>query len=79
MDWGIQGCGNNNKKILAHGQVNGHNVLVQRKCYLSEKKTQITVALIYLTVLKQYINSLENSMKQDKTSCKQCRSRSAGF
>ena len=30
------------------------------------KKKQITVAIIYLTVLKQYINSLENSMKQDK-------------
>ena len=30
-----------------------------------KKKKQITIALIYLTVLKQYINSLENSMKQD--------------
>ena len=28
-------------------------------------KKQISISLIYLTVLKQYINSLENSMKQD--------------
>ena len=43
------------------------------KIYLSKinftcQKKQITIALIYLTVLKQYINSLENSLKQDITS-----------
>ena len=31
-------------------------------------KKHITTALIYLPVRKQYINSLENSMKQDITS-----------
>ena len=31
-------------------------------------KKQITVTLIYLTVLKQYIYSLENSMKYDSKS-----------
>ena len=56
-----QGCGNSETIILAQGQVNGHNVLVQKKFTCPKK--QITVALIYLTVLKQYIYSLENSMK----------------
>ena len=48
--------------ILAQGQVNSHNVLVQRKFYLSVRTDYHS---LYLTVLKQYINSLENSMKPD--------------
>ena len=48
------------KKILGQGLVNDHKVLVLRKLYLSRTEDQI-----YLTVLEQYINSCENSMKPD--------------
>ena len=32
-----QGCGNKKIFLLVQGQVNGHNVLVHRKFYLSER------------------------------------------
>ena len=32
-----QGCGNSIFFLLAQGQVNSHNVLVQRKFYLSQR------------------------------------------
>ena len=32
-----QECGNSNFFLLVQGQVNSHNVLVQRKFYLSQK------------------------------------------
>ena len=61
----MQGCGNSKKIILAQGQWPKCTCL---KKILLDQKNKITVALIYLTGLKQYINSLENSMKQDISS-----------
>ena len=47
------------------GQVKSHNELVQRKFYLSKR---IDYCSLYLTMLKQYMNYLENSMKPDVNS-----------
>ena len=51
---------NSKNFILAQGQVNGATVNVGKK--ISCSKEQIS---LQLTVLKQYINSFENSMKPE--------------
>ena len=50
------------KFILAQGQVNGATVNVRKKKGFSCPKEQIR---LQLNVLKQYINSFENSMKPE--------------
>ena len=65
-----QGCGNSKNLILAQGQVNGHNVLVQWKIYLSHRtdtaqRTQLALTFadkLFKNSMKPDIISIENSV-----------------
>ena len=58
-----QGCGNRKKIPLVQGHVNGHDVLVQRKFYLSDSTDFLTLSN---NSLKPDINSLVNSVDPDQ-------------
>ena len=58
---------------FAQGQVNGHNVLVQRKFYLSQRQIMHKQLSLAFTVLILKVNFFfENSMKSDINSSENC-------